>query len=72
MTMPDDSQILAQILIEQGKLSAQLDVIDERLKSIPDHETRIRALERWRYALPTSVLLGLGSATAAVVSVLHR
>jgi hypothetical protein len=32
---------------------------------------RMRLLERWRYALPTSVLLGVGSAAAAVVSLLH-
>jgi hypothetical protein len=29
-----------------------------------DHETRLRTLEQWRYALPASLLLGLGSLAA--------
>lgn len=26
-----------------------------------DHESRLRALERWRYALPTSLIVAFGS-----------
>lgn len=37
-----------------------------------DHEARLRMLERWRYALPTSVLLGLGSAGLAIASLWHH
>jgi len=40
--------ILAQILLEQGKMSTQLAVISERISDLPDHETRIRTLERDR------------------------
>ena len=35
----------AQILIELGKLSTQIAVMDEKLKDLPDHEHRIRLLE---------------------------
>lgn len=48
----------------------QRDGITDRLLS--DYENRLRALERWRYALPTSVVLGIGSAVTAIVSVIHR
>lgn len=35
-----------------------------------DHETRLRALEAWRYALPTSLALGLFSSVATVAMVI--
>lgn len=37
-----------------------------------DHESRIRMLERWRYSLPASIVLGLGSAGLALASLLHH
>jgi hypothetical protein len=33
-----------------------------------DHETRLRALERWRYAMPASIVVGLGSLGTAVAA----
>lgn len=45
------------------------DGITDRLLS--DYENRLRALERWRYALPTSIILGLGSSIIALVAVIH-
>jgi hypothetical protein len=49
----------------------QRDGITDRL--LADYENRLRALERWRYALPTSVILGLGSVvTTVILAVLHR
>jgi hypothetical protein len=57
------------------RLTGHLDAIDQRNARadgiLSDLEVRMRLLERWRYALPTSVLLGVGSAAAAVVSLLH-
>jgi len=35
--------------------------------SVPDHEQRIRSLERWRYALPPALILGVGSVVLTVV-----
>jgi hypothetical protein len=37
-----------------------------------DHEARLRMLERWRYGLPASIILGLGSAGVALASLLHH
>lgn len=46
-----DSGILAQILLKQGEMGTQLAVISEQLKAVPDHENRIRGLERFRYTV---------------------
>ena len=51
MPQTDDANAAA-ILIKLGEMGAQLAVIGEQLKSIPDHEQRIRDLERGRWPLP--------------------
>lgn len=42
------------------------------VNGIQDHETRIRQLERWKYAIPASVLTGITSAGTAVWIALGR
>lgn len=37
----------------------------EQAKAVPDHETRLRALERWRYGIPVA---GVTAAVAATIS----
>ena len=58
---------------EVMKISSKMDVIGERNRAADvlhsDHEYRIRALERWRYALPLSAL---SSVVAVVVAVYQR
>lgn len=55
---PDEAPVLAQILAKQAEMSTQLAVIIEQLKTMPDHEQRIRVLERFRYTLAGMALLG--------------
>jgi hypothetical protein len=43
---PDSDAVPAQILLKLGEMGAQLAVISEQLKDIPDHEHRIRLLEQ--------------------------
>jgi hypothetical protein len=57
-TQPGDSSMLAQILLKQGEMGVQLAVITEQLKTVPDHEGRIRALERFRYTIAGLSLIG--------------
>jgi len=64
--------LLAQILLKQGEMSTQLAVIAETLKIIPDHENRIRKLERWVYAFPLSVIISTGSMALAAYGWLHH
>lgn len=43
----------------------QLAVISEQLRQVPDHEIRLRAMERWRYGLPLAGLLSAASMAVA-------
>lgn len=61
------------------RLTGHLEAIDQRNAAADrretDYESRLRALERWRYALPASIILGLGSAAGAIVAAvqtMHR
>lgn len=71
--MPDitsraDDGLLAQILLKQGEMGTQLAVISEQLKIVPDHESRIRALESARAKLiGASVAAGTLSGGAATL-----
>ena len=61
----------AQILLELGKMNTKLAVMDTKLDAIPDHEARIRSLERWRYGLPLTGLIAAGSAALAIYSAMR-
>lgn len=62
----------AQILIKLGEMAAQLAVMGEQLKSITDHEQRIRALERWKYSLPVALLMALTSVALTAYGAVHH
>ena len=49
---------LVDVFAKQIEMSAQLAVIGEQLKAIPDHESRIRALERFRFTLAGLSFIG--------------
>jgi hypothetical protein len=40
------------------------------LQDLPDHESRIRALERWRWSLPAALVSSILSGAAALIAVL--
>lgn len=35
-------------------------------ETLDDHETRIRAIERWKYGVPLATLIAVGSTIAAI------
>lgn len=72
MTQPliGQSDPTAQILLELGKISVTLAVIGTKLEAIPDHESRIRKLEQWRYGLPLSGFIALASAALSIYAAL--
>ncbi|MFI8263689.1 hypothetical protein [Streptomyces sp. NPDC085665] len=39
---------------------------------LADHESRLRALEAWRYALPVAAVTGLGGAVVSLVQALAK
>lgn len=73
MPSSDGEATAAQILVKLGEMGAQLAVIGEQLKDIPDHEQRLRALERARWPWPTvAAVAAVGAAVAAWASFLHK
>lgn len=55
------------------RIETKLDVlIGQHTEISGDHEKRLRSLERWRYAMPTSLLLAIASTAVAVVSLYAR
>lgn len=85
MTVPppeiDGGNIQAQVLIELGKLQTAVAVTNERLAVLPDHESRLRELERqgqqeaggrdlWARILAGVAVVGTVGATVA--QYIHR
>ena len=48
MTLPPPERdgLVGQVLIELGKISTQIAVMAKQMEAIPDHENRIRVLEK--------------------------
>ncbi|WP_233290260.1 hypothetical protein [Kitasatospora sp. MBT66] len=39
---------------------------------LADHEDRLRQIERWRYAVPATVVMGLGTAVAEAIRIASK
>lgn len=61
-----------QMYNELQRLVGELHDVNTAMKghgmTAADHEIRLRALERWRYSLPISLVVAVGSGTIAIVS----
>jgi hypothetical protein len=59
-----------------AKISGHIEMIDSQNlasdRAHQDYENRIRALEHWRYALPTTILVSAASIVISVVEWLSR
>jgi hypothetical protein len=75
ITMKDVYNRIGEVGADVSEIRGQLSHISvttaENTKDIIDHESRIRALEAWRYALPAATVLGamgvIGSVLAATI-----
>lgn len=57
---------LEAIDTQGGQALVEIRALQEQIKALPDHETRIRALEQWRWGLVgVSTLLATGFTTYA-------
>jgi hypothetical protein len=67
---------MKDVYVEVVRLVGHMEGIDTRNAAADaihtDHESRLRMLERWRYSLPASIALGLGSAGLAIASLFHH
>lgn len=60
--MPD-SQLALELI------SQRLEALERKIdKVVDDHETRLRGLEAWSYAIPVAALVSIGSVIAAIVA----
>lgn len=66
--MSDESVVvtLKDVWIEVRRLQDTVALMTPQATQLADHENRIRSGERWRYALPISLLLAVGSSATAV------
>lgn len=62
---------LRDVYDELRKLHDQVASMTPQGKTISDHESRLRSLERWKYALPGSLLLAIASICIAILEVHH-
>lgn len=69
MSLPETGQVVItnkDIYEKVVKMEGALNVL---MPQVPDHENRLRSLERWRYALPTSLGTGI---IAIVLELMHH
>lgn len=75
-----DTKLGVQIS-QQQQLRGAVDDHESRLrlleevgagKRLTDHSTRLRTLEAWRYALPTSVVMALGALGVELIRIFAR
>lgn len=64
--MEDDDRP-ANLTDRLARIEVKLDQMIEAFKHVSnDHETRIRQLERWKYALPVSALMTVIAGAVAI------
>lgn len=72
----ETAKAIAELNATLGKILGHLETVDVRNRNADmmhaDFEGRIRALERWRYALPASAFLALASAAGTVADLIIR
>lgn len=69
ITLKDVFTMVTKLVGQQEAINARNAAADQLHT---DHETRIRGLERWRYALPASLVVNLGSLGTALAALLGR
>lgn len=61
VSVTDDDVTLGELGRSLARIEAKVDTVTG------DHEKRIRAVERWVYALPPTAVLAIASAAAAIL-----
>lgn len=65
---------LGPVVITAREIYDQIRAVSSKVDTIlaadrtGDHEARLRRLEQWRYALPASMVLAVGSTVTAVLT----
>lgn len=64
--------VLSELARDLRQVERTLAAASRDLAELPDHEQRLRALERYRYALPATLISSLIAAAAAVIGAWGR
>jgi hypothetical protein len=74
MSMAEENLVvtLKDVYIAVRRLEDTVALMTPQATQLADHESRIRSTERWRYSLPVSLVLALGSSTVAVAELITR
>lgn len=72
MAQPSSSEptvviTMTDVYLKLCRLEEKVNDVTSQGKTITDHESRLRGLERWKYTLPTSLLLAVVSVVIAVI-----
>ena len=59
-------ELYDRMVMIDGKLDRVVDAAADNSTLVKDHEGRIRALEKWRYALPSALILAAVSSMADI------
>lgn len=69
--MPDGSGTeivtLKDVFMAVQSVDGRLRTVESDIRSVRDHEERIRTLERWMYALPPTFLVAVASIVITLV-----
>lgn len=63
---------LADVYAEVRKCQDAILAMQPQQGTLNDHEDRLRGLEKWKYALPTSLVLAFSSAIVGAVELITR
>lgn len=71
MTDPTNGVVitLKDVYVELSKLRDTVNAFTPQSEQLVDHEARLRTLEKWKYALPTSVILAITSVIVTILEV---
>lgn len=60
-------EIYDELVALRGDVRSLSQTHEAVTQTLTDHETRLRGLERWRYALPVAAVTSLGTLIVAVL-----
>jgi len=74
ITLKDIYSAVMEMKTDLARHTTRMEVMEAKSEQkdgeLDDHEKRLRALEKWRYMLPTSALFAIGSAALTIFELL--
>lgn len=75
MTEPENNNGVVisnkDIYTELLKVKEAVTAMNPQANQLQDHETRLRSVERWKYAMPASIVLALVAVVQGIMDHMH-